>query len=849
MARKWFPRTLDVLVALIGIGLVLVSGQVAFAAGETRILDIQVTGQDGSPTVYIKTSERPNTSVYSLSDPLQVVVDIANAVPDNAQLGAKARSPIREVAIQEFRNREGVVSRVAIVLDQVADFTSETVDDGIIVRLKLQPGAALASTGSQGLDPLGEQLAMMESGEAMVEQVVIATPTPNTGGSEPAGGKPEPKTEAVPAKPASTSGTRAQSQPTRSSTVPRASAEVVGLDFLPYPDRSRVRIQTSKKVAYSTDTAAGDQIVLTLNSVRVPKAFQRPLDTRDFPSAVQMVSAYTASGRQGARVVVKLVEDVPWEVTQDADFIYVDFEVPPHLARAAAQYEQQAAVSTGSAGNAQGGAQPMPASGGLAAPSSGPANSGMSGTLITGSGQTSEYGSAAAKSGSELGLFGTQAVYSDPEGEARFSGTRFSIDLRNADIHNVFRLISAVSGVNIVTSDDVKGSVTMRLVDVPWDQALMVVLQSKSLGAVRFGNIVRIAPVATLAKERQDTLNAKELSEDLEPTNILVLPLNYASVTEVADQVKSVLSDRGELTSDTRTNSLIIEDTAEHLARAQAMLAKLDTQTPEVLIEARIVEANTSFLREFGIQWGGNLDASANTGSPTGLYFPSSIQAGGGQAQAAQATQVFPSSIDSPNWVIDMPTTNSGMAVNLALGSLSNIVSLDARLTAIETMGKGRVISSPRITTVDNTEARIVDGARIPYATVSAGGTQVQFIDASLELTVLPHITADGRVFMQISVSNNRPDFGSAVDGQPTIQVKEATTEVMIPDGDTTVIGGVYSYETSENKVMIPFLGRIPLIGWMFRSSLVREDRQELLVFITPHILGEKRGDVEPTSF
>lgn len=833
MSRRPFPRWLMTVAWLGLVAAWLSTGQArAQTDDETRILDIQVTGSVGAPTVYIKTSARPNTSVYSLSDPLQVVVDIANAVPDNAGLNPKGIAPVRRVNVQEFRDREGVVSRVSIGVDEVVEYTSETLEDGIVIRLKGQ--GKPANAGAVESDPLGEQLARMESGEAVVEEIVIATPTPTRG----EGGKSKPAPVAKPSgsKPASTGST---AKPPAAKPPPAPSAlntEITGLDFLPYSDRSRVRVQTDRAVEFTTEEGEGDQIILNLPGVRVPKPYQRPLDTSEFASAVKMVSAYTVSQKEGARVVVKLRESVPWKATQDGTFIYLDFEVP-------AGYAALAAAQVAAAGQGSQSSTPTSDGGGLTAPAG---TRSQTSTLISGMGNVSEYGTGGdtAEVVAGMGLFGTSAVYADPEGEAKFSGTKFSIDLREADIHNVFRLISAVSGVNIVTSDDVKGKVTVKLVDVPWDQALMVILQSKSLGAVRYGNIIRIAPVNTISSEREAALKAQQYAKDLEATSVLVVPLNYASVAEVQTQVKSLLSERGKLTTDTRTNVLIIEDVAESLARVQAMLTRLDTQTPEVLIEARVVEASTTFLREFGIQWGGNLDLTANTGNPTGLYFPNSVQLGGGEVQAAADTAVFPSSINSPNWVIDLPSTSSGVALNLALGSLTNIVSLDARLTAIESMGRGKVISSPRITTVDNKEATIIDGARIPYQSISAGGTQVQFIEASLQLTVTPHITADNRVFMAIEVSNNRPDFSNQVQGQPTIEVKEATTEVMVPDGDTTVIGGVYTYTTTESRVGLPFLSRLPVVGWMFRRTSTREDRKELLVFITPHIL--TRGATAP---
>lgn len=778
------------------------------AQGENQILDIQVTGSEGSPSVIITTQRRPDSSVFSLSDPTRVVVDIADAVPSKPGMTAPGRGPVRTVSVQEFRRPDGIICRVNLGLGQVVDFTSEIRDDGVIVHLTPRGSTVASSDLTTSDDPIGAELARMEAGESTVEVVDVTSGSSSPGDAD--------ATLPTPAAKSTAGGM----------------AQITGLDFLPYQERSRVRISTSVPVQFETRAAAGGQVVLLLKDADVNEKYRRPLDTSEFPSAIKLISAYPSREEKGVKVAIKLREQVDYHVEQQDNVLYIDFPMPESMAAAAAAAPQGAGtgrVAMGPGGTTPQTAAPSITAGGGATDFT-PMMLGSSGQQMNSSTQFDALASLDPTSGG--GVVGSYASM------ATGNNQRFSIDLREADIHNVFRLISSVAGVNIVAGDDVKGKVTVRLIDVPWDLALAVVCQAKSLGVVRIGNVIRVAPLTVISNERRVALEASEANKQLEPLNMLILPLNYASVKEVEKQVKALLTERGRLSTDTRTNTVIVEDVAATLGKIQALVSRLDTRTPEVMIEARVVEASTTFLREFGIQWGGNIGASANTGNPTGLFFPNSIIAGGGLSQTGNGGPVLPIDIGTtPNWVLDLPASNQVGALSLALGSLGNVLNLDARLTAVESMGHGKVISSPRVTTLDNRKASVVQGTKIPYQTSSASGTQVQFINASLTLDVTPHITADGRVFMEVSVSNNRPDFGNQVDGYPSIEVKEAQTEVMVADGDTTVIGGVYTYNTAESLVGLPVLYKLPVIGALFRTKLIREERKELLVFLTPHVI------------
>ncbi|MEE2752316.1 MAG: type IV pilus secretin PilQ, partial [Myxococcota bacterium] len=547
-------------------------------------------------------------------------------------------------------------------------------------------------------------------------------------------------------------------------------------------------------------------------------------------SPVRMVRAYAT--RSGARVAVSLRNNVPWTVSSGADgLVHIDFTVPEEMQETRNLASQSFTESAPSEPSTSGG------------------EDGLSGaytseTLIGEAGRTmdpqSVFGSGrgADSPASMLGGVSGFSFDSTTASSSQWSGRRINIDLVEADIHSVFRLISHVSKLNIVSGDDVSGSVTVRLVDVPWDQAFSAVLQAKGLAAQRFGNIVRVAPIETIKAETQAALEASRAREELTPLQILIIPLNYANAADVKEQIESQLSSRGSVEVDSRANQLIIKDTEEILAQIREIIRKLDQATPQVLIEARVVEANSKYSRSLGIQWGGEINASAATGYTTGLFFPSSIGIAGGNEQSDQAGALFYSP-GQDNLAVSLPASGSLGSLAFSLGSVPGVVNLDARLTAMETDGWGEIVSSPRITTLDNTSASIKQGAQIPYLSTSSGGTQVKFVQAALELTVTPHITSDDKIFMNINIENNRPDFSNLVQGQPGIQIKEAQTELLVANGDTTVIGGVFSTEQAKSMSRVPFFGQIPLIGRLFSTTSRNTSRNEMLVFVTPRVITE----------
>lgn len=421
-----------------------------------------------------------------------------------------------------------------------------------------------------------------------------------------------------------------------------------------------------------------------------------------------------------------------------------------------------------------------------------------------------------------------------PGAEKVYRGELVSFDFKDADVRDVLRIIADISGFNMVVARGVKGSVTLKLNNVPWDQALDVILEDSGLGATVEGNVLKIATLASLQKRRQALSQVARTHEEFESLTTKQIFVNYAAAEDLEPLVDPLLSSRGEIRVDVRTNSLLITEIASRVTQIEELLVSLDTRTPQVLIESRIVQATLDFTRELGVQWGFNYRASAATGNPTGATFPSSVEAGGTGVGSPFGTS-------GDTFIVDLPAavgTGAGGALGIVLGSITGAYDLDIRLSALENRGDGRVLSSPKVLTLDNTPASIEQGVSIPFLSVSAAGTQTQFVDAVLSLEVTPHVTNDDRVIMEIKVKDDAPDPTLVgANGQPSIRRNEADTQVLASDGETIVIGGIFTRMVTDQSTSVPWFSRIPLFGWLFSNTSTQDQRRELIVFITPRII------------
>jgi type IV pilus assembly protein PilQ len=412
-------------------------------------------------------------------------------------------------------------------------------------------------------------------------------------------------------------------------------------------------------------------------------------------------------------------------------------------------------------------------------------------------------------------------------GQRRFSGNPVSLDFQGADLRAVLRTFSEISSLNIVIDPAVTGSVDVALKDVPWDQALDIILRANKLGYIVDGTIVRIAPLTVLAEEESQRRKLSDEQALAGEIRVLTKTLSYAKAEEIKPLLlKSSLSQRGNVEVDARTNTLIITDLADRLSTASDLLTTLDRPQPQVEIEARIVQVNKNFQRTLGVQWGFNGTAAPALGNATGLAFPNSINVTGAQG----------GTINGVPTAVNLPAPAGTSGVGLQLGSINGAFNLDVALTALESTGNGRVLSTPRVSTQNNVEAEIKQGTQIPIQTVANNTVTVQFKDAALVLKVTPQITAANTVIMKISLENGQADFTKAVNGIPPINTQSANTSVLVNDGQTTVIGGIYLSSEQYQTDRTPGLGRIPLLNWLFKRDSSIDSSTELLIFITPRI-------------
>ncbi len=601
--------------------------------------------------------------------------------------------------------------------------------------------------------------------------------------------------------------------------------DVQDVKFERIGDYDRIVVRLNRLPKHSVLTMPDGRLRLELRGTRLPEALERALDVSAYHGALKVISAFYDAATGVTTVEAQLVGVGQGELRTEENSLVWAFPVPSSRAARGLVTPKDGGAVRHTVTVAREGAGPNVPK----------IEQSISGTNVGVAG-TEQAGFNSTIAGQMRGH--------DGAGVQRYSGRRVDLDLKDADIHNILRLLSDVGKVNIVTADDVAGSITIRMRNVPWDKALDVVLQAKGLGMVRSGNLIRVAPLAALQKERELKLAQAKVEFEGAPLATRLIPVSYATADELQARAKELLSPRGSIAVDERTNVLIARDIETNLNHIEELVRSLDTQTPQVLVEARIVEATSRYLRDVGIQWGGDLTFSEATGNPTGIAFPSKVTAAGGNYDTQTPTaglSPFQRQITTPNFAVNLPAavgTGSGGALGLSFGSIDNAINLGVRLSAAESSGLLRVVSSPRILTLDNREARISQGTLIPFSQVSALGVQTIFQEAKLQLLVKPHVTADGSVAMHVQISRDEPDFNqTSARGDPTILKRAAETDLLVMDGHTAVIGGIYTRNTGRNLDQVPFFGDIPVLGLLFQRRRASDTRQELVIFLTPRIV------------
>ena len=635
-------------------------------------------------------------------------------------------------------------------------------------------------------------------------------------------------------------------QTLKQNSVAVATKEASSVEVSSDAQRSRLTVNLADAGAFTT-RVEGNTFILKINSKTAT-----PVAAVTAQRSAQGVSniGFQRGGEGEGQVVIDLLgSNTPVDVQQQGSKIVVRTlgnKVPAHLARRLNVNDFATPVSTIDAHN-----------------------DGSNGVITIQAAGSYEYMAYQAEDKLTISL--KRPVDKNPfkpRAAQSYTGKKISLDFQDIEVRRVLQLLADFTGINMVASDTVQGNITLRLKDVPWDQALDIILKSKNLDKRRNGNVIWIAPVSELIKAEEEEAKAIAQSVKLAPLQTEYIQLNYAKAADIeklitdgknasnsrsgsntssgtdplGDSVGSLLSPRGTVSVDPRTNTLIINDTSAKIDQIRQMIDLLDVSVKQVMIEARIVRATTDFTKEMGVKWGILSQGITNNnhllvgGSDTTLWNlrePEKNDERGGYTYEIERPQ---------NLNVDLGVTSAG-ASRIAFGliSLSDFM-LDLELSALQADGYGEVISTPKILTADKQNAKVASGTQIPYQSSEGGGVNAvsttEFIDATLSLDVTPSITPDGKVQMQLNITSDSPGAATPT-GQLTINKNAVNTNVLVDNGETVVLGGIFEQQTANSQTKVPFLGDIPYIGRLFRKDVKSDNKRELLIFVTPRIVND----------
>jgi|GEM_PF-986483 len=572
------------------------------------------------------------------------------------------------------------------------------------------------------------------------------------------------------------------------SEAPVASNEVVNLEYKSFENGGTVVIETASPVTYNVREEPDlNQVIVEVEGVNLPEKFKRPYITKDFKQDVATINAYQGGPGDTARFVIQMKRPLKPTVQQSENSILVmTSELPP-----GGEDGMQIATSPGGIGEAPTGDE-----------------------AFAGERQYDQLAQGSQGAGSEVGL----PEDSNNLGAVTYKGQKINLEVVDTDIREVVQIISEESGVNLIMDQDVKGQVSFRLRQVPWDQALMVVLKSQALGYKRQGNVLRIAKQETLSNEAQQI--SKQIENEKQARllagglKVKYIPISYAKVDVLETKLKQFSSKDGKVTFDNRTSSVVVSDYEEYINRITKLAKAMDIPPMQVEIEAKIVEASEDFRRETGFNWGASGESFSIGGGQTGSV-------------GVNSTPVT-------------TTTNPGLSMDLEFGTFDIFGSLTASLSLFENQNKVKVLSAPKILAMNKVPAKVVQNTQIPIQQISQGaGGNIQGItyqDLILSLVVTPQITFRGDVIMDVNVKR---EFASSPDetGNREINTREAESTVMVRNGHTAVIGGIYQNDSATGSRGVPILKDIPFLGALFRQSTTENTKNELLVFLKPRVL------------
>lgn len=634
-------------------------------------------------------------------------------------------------------------------------------------------------------------------------------------------------------------------QSLKQASIPVATREASSVDISSDAQRARLTVNLAEAGAFTT-RVEGNTFILKINSTQ---AAATPVAVQQTAQGVSNIGFQRGAEGEGQVVIDLAGSNTPVDVQQQGSKIIVRTlgnKIPAHLARRLNVNDFATPVSTIDA-----------------------QNDGGNGVITIQSAGSYEYMAYQAENKLTISL--KRPVDKNPfkpRAAQSYTGKKISLDFQDIEVRRVLQLLADFTGINMVAADTVQGNITLRLKDVPWDQALDIILKTKNLDKRRNGNVIWIAPVAELIKAEEEEAKAIAQSVKLAPLQTEYIQLNYAKAADIeklitdgknasnsrggtnsgsgtdplGDSVGSLLSPRGTVSVDPRTNTLIINDTAQKIDQIRGMIDLLDVSVKQVMIEARIVRATTDFTKEMGVKWGILSQGIMNNnhllvgGSDTTLWNlrePEFDDERGGYTYEIERPQ---------NLNVDLGVTSPG-ASRIAFGliSLSDFM-LDLELSALQADGYGEVISTPKVLTADKQQAKVASGTQIPYQSAEGGGANAvsttEFIDATLSLDVTPSITPDGKVQMNLNITSDSPGAPTPT-GQLTINKNSINTNVLVDNGETVVLGGIFEQQTANQQTKVPFLGDIPYLGRLFRKDIKSDNKRELLIFVTPRIVND----------
>lgn len=786
-------------------------------ADSSKVINFITTDQNQNNfNIHLKGSENLTFTSVKQPFPAGVILYFPNTRLNNIQDNLEFNEGIVEAIKSTEYNQDNHTTRVEILLRKDVGYQVTKEDKGLLVSFKQEPMIDTGKIDKKSLDNTDSieivpaVLTDSENTDLQVESIRNHEPFSNEI-EQPVSVK------MIAADDVRENENENENNPIMDSSLPDISSQkpawVNRIDFSTETNgKSILIIGTTVPIHYKIKKNTPTKIELQLINTNIPKYRQRPLITTRFESAVDRIMPFQTSATGNSSMVsMELREDVPYYVEQTSTLLTVHFEassIPPRpLDQANLPDWQQIIMQTTIEPSVPDGAS---------------MDSKESQTSAAKEADQSDTITEVPINESELPATNTQAFAAGEfgSGKKKYIGEKIALDFYKTDIKNVFRILREVSGKNFAIDKDVNGSVTLTLdKPVPWDQVMDLVLKMNQLGMIYEQDIIRIATLETLRREEDQrsaqlaaAKKAQEQKESLEPIFTEYIPVNYSqAATEVVPHIKNILTkDRGSVTVDGRNNQLIITDTKEVIKQAKEIVRRIDKVTPQVVIEARIVEVSNNFSRELGIEWGADY----------------------GPAYSDVLDMDF-----TGNMAMNFPASGATSGIGINFSRLDGLpFVLNAKINALETQGEGKILSSPKIVTLDNKKARIKQGLEYPYLERDdSGGSSVKFKNIDLLLEVTPHVTPDNRISMSIFITKN--DVAGVTDGVPSIATNEAETELLVNDGDTIVIGGIIKASESGGESGFPGLSKIPVLGWLFKTENHSDQKNELLIFMTPRIV------------